>query len=181
MRQWRRPRGCCGSRTGMSITRIPRPAPMPNGLAETGSSYNHAFFCTGRDMSGWFGSRGFRARANPPSRQPSQERLRASGQATVLPDGDELREVFGAATVSASNHGREARLALTMQYATYAASLPPSTTSPTSTGYTAGMKPPSARHALQSSRCHSRYKGCTPSSISAANDRAANTPPHEFG
>jgi cytidine diphosphoramidate kinase len=32
-------------------------------------------------------------------------------------DGDELRGVFGAAAPSAENHGREARLALAMQYA----------------------------------------------------------------
>jgi len=35
----------------------------------------------------------------------------------VLLDGDVLREVFGAATVNADNHGREARLALAFQYA----------------------------------------------------------------
>ena len=32
-------------------------------------------------------------------------------------DGDELREVFGAAATNAQNHGREGRLALAMQYA----------------------------------------------------------------
>jgi len=41
-------------------------------------------------------------------------RLRASGQATVMLDGDELRTVFGA---SGQSHRREARLALAMQYA----------------------------------------------------------------
>ncbi len=44
-------------------------------------------------------------------------RLRASGNPVVLLDGDELREVFGAVAVNAENHGREARLALAMQYA----------------------------------------------------------------
>jgi adenylylsulfate kinase len=34
-----------------------------------------------------------------------------------LLDGDELREVFGAAAVNEANHGREGRLALAMQYA----------------------------------------------------------------
>lgn len=32
-------------------------------------------------------------------------------------DGDELREVFGAAAANAKNHGREGRLALAFQYA----------------------------------------------------------------
>lgn len=44
-------------------------------------------------------------------------RLRGSGDAVVLLDGDELREVFGAVAVNARNHGREGRLALAMQYA----------------------------------------------------------------
>ncbi|MGD0076260.1 MAG: adenylyl-sulfate kinase [Candidatus Binataceae bacterium] len=44
-------------------------------------------------------------------------RLRALGQAVVTLDGDELREVFGAATANAQNHSREGRLALAMQYA----------------------------------------------------------------
>lgn len=44
-------------------------------------------------------------------------RLRARGEAVVLLDGDELREVFGAVTANAQNHGREGRLALAMQYA----------------------------------------------------------------
>ena len=35
----------------------------------------------------------------------------------ILLDGDELREVFGLAIANAQNHGREARLALAMQYA----------------------------------------------------------------
>lgn len=35
----------------------------------------------------------------------------------ILLDGDELREVFGAAAENARNHGREGRLALAMQYA----------------------------------------------------------------
>lgn len=44
-------------------------------------------------------------------------RLRAAGEAVVILDGDELREVFGAVAVNADNHGREGRLALAMQYA----------------------------------------------------------------
>lgn len=44
-------------------------------------------------------------------------RLRAQGESVVMLDGDELREVFGAVTENAANHGREGRLALAMQYA----------------------------------------------------------------
>lgn len=44
-------------------------------------------------------------------------RLRADGRAVVMLDGDELREVFGAAASNAKNHGREGRLALALQYA----------------------------------------------------------------
>ncbi|QLQ25745.1 MAG: adenylyl-sulfate kinase [Dechloromonas sp.] len=44
-------------------------------------------------------------------------RLRVTGNAVVLLDGDELREVFGAVAANAQNHGREGRLALAMQYA----------------------------------------------------------------
>jgi adenylylsulfate kinase len=44
-------------------------------------------------------------------------RLRARGEAVVLLDGDELREVFGAVAANARNHCREGRLALAMQYA----------------------------------------------------------------
>jgi adenylylsulfate kinase-like enzyme len=44
-------------------------------------------------------------------------RLRAAGEPTVMLDGDELREVFGAVAATADNHGREGRLALAMQYA----------------------------------------------------------------
>jgi len=44
-------------------------------------------------------------------------RLRAEGEAVVMLDGDELREVFGAVAANADNHGREGRLALAMQYA----------------------------------------------------------------
>lgn len=44
-------------------------------------------------------------------------RLRALGDAVVMLDGDELREVFGAAAANAQNHGREGRLALAFQYA----------------------------------------------------------------
>ena len=43
-------------------------------------------------------------------------RLRARGDAVVMLDGDELREVFGAVAANAQNHGREGRLALAMQY-----------------------------------------------------------------
>ena len=42
--------------------------------------------------------------------------LRAEGEAVVMLDGDELREVFGAVAANARNHGREGRLALAMQY-----------------------------------------------------------------
>lgn len=45
------------------------------------------------------------------------ERLRRDGHPTVLLDGDELREVFGATTANRQNHGREGRLALALQYA----------------------------------------------------------------
>jgi adenylylsulfate kinase-like enzyme len=44
-------------------------------------------------------------------------RLRAHGEAVVMLDGDELREVFGAVADNARNHGRAGRLALAMQYA----------------------------------------------------------------
>lgn len=44
-------------------------------------------------------------------------RLRATGEAVVMLDGDELREVFGAVAANSQNHGREGRLALAMQYA----------------------------------------------------------------
>lgn len=44
-------------------------------------------------------------------------RLRAAGEAVVMLDGDELREVFGAVATNAQNHGREGRLALALQYA----------------------------------------------------------------
>lgn len=44
-------------------------------------------------------------------------RFRAAGEAVVMLDGDELREVFGAVAANAQNHGREGRLALAMQYA----------------------------------------------------------------
>ncbi|MEK9572619.1 MAG: adenylyl-sulfate kinase [Paracoccaceae bacterium] len=45
------------------------------------------------------------------------ERLRAEGDAVVMLDGDDLREVFGAIVTNVENHGREGRLALAMQYA----------------------------------------------------------------
>jgi len=44
-------------------------------------------------------------------------RLRDSGITVITLDGDELREVFGAAALGARNHGRDARLALAFQYA----------------------------------------------------------------
>ncbi len=44
-------------------------------------------------------------------------RLRQAGKAVVVLDGDELREVFGAAAATPQNHGRQGRLALAMQYA----------------------------------------------------------------
>jgi len=44
-------------------------------------------------------------------------RLRDLDKHVVFLDGDELREVFGATTVNAQNHGREGRLLLAMQYA----------------------------------------------------------------
>lgn len=43
--------------------------------------------------------------------------LRASSEAVVMLDGDELREVFDAVAANTQNHGREGRLALAMQYA----------------------------------------------------------------
>ena len=43
--------------------------------------------------------------------------MHAEGEAAVMLDGDELREVFGAVAANADNHGREGRLALAMQYA----------------------------------------------------------------
>lgn len=44
-------------------------------------------------------------------------RLKGYGKSVVLLDGDELRDVFGAVTANETNHGREGRLALAMQYA----------------------------------------------------------------
>jgi adenylylsulfate kinase-like enzyme len=44
-------------------------------------------------------------------------RLRATGQTIVMLDGDEMRAVLGATKSNSENHGREARLALAMQYA----------------------------------------------------------------
>ncbi len=44
-------------------------------------------------------------------------RLREQGKPVVMLDGDELREVFGAAATNTQNHGREGRLALAFQYA----------------------------------------------------------------
>ena len=45
------------------------------------------------------------------------QQLRVQGHSVVLLDGDELRAVFGAESSGVANHGREARLALAMQYA----------------------------------------------------------------
>ena len=45
------------------------------------------------------------------------KRLRESGNAVLMLDGDELREVFGATAANSRNHGREGRLALAFQYA----------------------------------------------------------------
>jgi len=45
------------------------------------------------------------------------ERLRANGKSVLMLDGDELRKVFGATAANVENHGREGRLALSMQYA----------------------------------------------------------------
>lgn len=45
------------------------------------------------------------------------QRLRVTGEAVVMLDGDELREVFGAVAANAKNHGRDGRLALAFQYA----------------------------------------------------------------
>lgn len=44
-------------------------------------------------------------------------RLIAAGDAVVMLDGDELREVFGAVAANKQNHGRDGRLVLAMQYA----------------------------------------------------------------
>ena len=43
-------------------------------------------------------------------------KLRDTGKAVVMLDGDELREVFGAVAAKEDNHGREGRLALAMKY-----------------------------------------------------------------
>lgn len=45
------------------------------------------------------------------------KQLKVQGIHPVMLDGDELREVFGATTTNISNHGREGRLALAIQYA----------------------------------------------------------------
>jgi cytidine diphosphoramidate kinase len=44
-------------------------------------------------------------------------RLRARGEAVVMLDGDELRDIFGTGIANENNHGRDERLALAMQYA----------------------------------------------------------------
>lgn len=43
--------------------------------------------------------------------------FRTRGIAAVLLDGDELRDVFGAAQITPANHDREGRLALALRYA----------------------------------------------------------------
>ncbi len=43
-------------------------------------------------------------------------KLKRAGSSVVFLDGDELREVFGAAEATANNHGRDGRLALAMKY-----------------------------------------------------------------
>lgn len=43
--------------------------------------------------------------------------LRADGKPAIMLDGDEMRDVFGAVEPNLQNHSREARLALSMQYA----------------------------------------------------------------
>ena len=43
--------------------------------------------------------------------------LRTEGMEVVMLDGDDLRDVFGAASPNMQNHSLEARLALAMQYA----------------------------------------------------------------
>ena len=45
------------------------------------------------------------------------KRLRSEGFQVIFLDGDELREVFGAASFNEKNHVREGRLTLAMQYA----------------------------------------------------------------
>ncbi len=42
--------------------------------------------------------------------------MKTLGQHVVMLDGDELRKVFGAVENNSRNHGREGRLALSMQY-----------------------------------------------------------------
>ncbi len=44
-------------------------------------------------------------------------RLRSIDGAILLLDGDELREIFGAASVNVQDYGREKRMVLAMQYA----------------------------------------------------------------
>ena len=44
-------------------------------------------------------------------------RLRSADQTVLMLDGDEMREVFGANTANHSNHGRDERMALAIQYA----------------------------------------------------------------
>lgn len=44
------------------------------------------------------------------------KKLRHTGKAVVMLDGDEMRAVFGASAANVENHGREGRLALAKKY-----------------------------------------------------------------
>jgi len=44
-------------------------------------------------------------------------RLRAAGEAVVLLDGDDLRQIFGATETGVGHHDRQTRLTLALQYA----------------------------------------------------------------
>jgi energy-coupling factor transporter ATP-binding protein EcfA2 len=83
-------------------------------------------------------------------------RLRALGQAVVTLDGDELREVFGAATANAQNHSREGRLALAMQYARLCRVI--ANQGPTVVIATAVRTPPLIAPALSDHSRHSRTR-----------------------
>lgn len=48
--------------------------------------------------------------------QASAQLLRGQGERVILLDGDDLREIFGAVAAGPENHGRQARLALALQY-----------------------------------------------------------------
>ena len=49
--------------------------------------------------------------------QATARQLREQGRSVIILDGDDLREVFGAAEASPENHGRQPRLLLALQYA----------------------------------------------------------------